>query len=198
MPKVFILISVKSKVEEDNHIISVLQQSCKALEQNNASSLKDLSNQTIHCASCIQDSASIVIAVLNYALSKIIERRQNTTIKNWKEFVSKFCSYYKDAADSLLENNDTAYQADVMRARSELEGISNIKPYIQEVIRNAAINKASKLYEHGISLGQTATLLGVTQWELSEYAGRRVETTPQMNKTISAKKRIETAVEFFG
>ena len=186
-------------MEERSHIIHVLGEAHEALKNNDAVALKELSNQTIHCASCIQDSGSITIAVLNYALSKIIERGQQNTIKNWAAFVKRFSIYLDSASHSLEDNNQEKYEEFIKKARASLEGVAiNLKPYIQEVIRNASINKASKLYEHGISLGQTASLLGITQWELSDYAGSRVETSSGMSRNINVKKRAQMALEFFG
>jgi hypothetical protein len=34
------------------------------------------------------------------------------------------------------------------------------------------ISKGSRLYEHGISIGRTAKLLGVSKWDLMQYAGK--------------------------
>ena len=176
----------------------MLEETHEALKNNDAVALRELSNQTIHCASCIQDSGSITIAVLNYALSKIIERGQQNNIKSWSSFVKRFSLYIDSAAHSLGENKQVKFEEFIKKARASLEGIAiNLKPYIQEVIRNASINKASKLYEHGISLGQTASLLGVTQWELSDYTGTRVNTSRSMNKNINVKLRAQMALEFF-
>ena len=62
-------------------------------------------------------------------------------------------------------------------------------------MRKASINKASRIYEHGISLGKTAQLLGITQWELTEYTGQKREEKPY--GALSAKKRAQMALEFF-
>jgi predicted transcriptional regulator len=84
-------------------------------------------------------------------------------------------------------------------ARKTLSSLSvNLKPYIEEVMRKASINKASKIYEHGISLGQTANLLGISQWELSEYTGQTSIADTNYNNTINTKKRAQMAMEFFG
>jgi len=47
-----------------------------------------------------------------------------------------------------------------------------LKMYIEEVIRQAEIKKGTKLYDHGISLGQAANVLGISQWELMNYVGK--------------------------
>jgi len=47
------------------------------------------------------------------------------------------------------------------------------------------------LYEHGLSIGKTAELLGINKWELMEYAGRTGISDVQENITISMKDRIK-------
>ena len=84
----------------------------------------------------------------------------------------------------------------IRKSVSKLSG--KLKIYIQDVFRKAQINKASKIYEHGISMEQTASLLGITLFELANYSGQKPEIsdTP-LNQTIDVKKRIKTAMEMF-
>jgi hypothetical protein len=184
--------------EEVIHRISVLDQVKSALLNKDALSLKDLSNQTIHCASSIQDSGSITIAVLVYALSKIIERDDYQKIKSWDIFVKKFNSFLDLAISALEKNNFEAQERHLLKARQTLELVAhNIHSYVAEVLRKAAINKGSKLYEHGLSLEQTAKLLGITQWELSEYTGQKDVAEVKYNKTLNTKERAKMALDFF-
>jgi hypothetical protein len=84
----------------------------------------------------------------------------------------------------------------IRKTVSQLSG--KLKIYIQDVFRKAEINKASKIYEHGISMEQTASLLGVTLFELASYAGQKPEISDAtFNKTVDVKKRIKTAMEMF-
>ena len=59
------------------------------------------------------------------------------------------------------------------------------------------INKASRIYEHGISMQRTAELLGISEWELSEYAGRTGISDVNLSITMDIKTRIEKAMELF-
>ena len=70
-----------------------------------------------------------------------------------------------------------------------------LKIHIKEVFEKARINKASRLYEHGISAGRTADLLGISTWELMDYSG----TTGLADKGITkdVKERIKIARELF-
>jgi len=72
----------------------------------------------------------------------------------------------------------------------------NLEPYIKDVFKKASINKASKIYEHGISLEQTAKLLGVTQWELVDYIGQKQIADEPYNLSANIKRRAELALKF--
>lgn len=183
-------------MEEAEHFIEVLELMQKALKNEDSSELKSLSNQTIHSASCIQDGGSIALAVIIYTLGKLVERKDHVKIKNWESSMKKFNSWISLAIVALREKKIEEYASYLEKARASLSSISpSIKPYIQEILRKASINKASCIYEHGISLGKTAQLLGVTQWELSEYAGQK--NVEGGFNTLDAKKRAKMALEFF-
>ena len=102
------------------------------------------------------------------------------------------------AIDALKEDNAEKYENSMEMARKTISSTSlNIRPYIQDIIRKASINKASKIYEHGISLGQTAKILGITEWELSEYAGQTKIPDIKYNLTLDVRKRAQMAMDFF-
>jgi hypothetical protein len=147
----------------------------------------------------MQDTGSIGFAVVIYSLSKIIERRENMRLKNWNSFVKKISSYIKLSILALSEDNESAFESYLEAMRKSMSTLSiNLKPYIQDVLRKAAVNKASRIYEHGISLGRTAKLLGVSQWELTQYAGQSEKISEiEYNKTLDIQKRAKMALEFF-
>ncbi|MBM3232756.1 hypothetical protein FJZ18_01150 [Candidatus Pacearchaeota archaeon] len=185
-------------MEEVSHIIHVLEDAKQALLKKDGTKLSQLSNQTIHCASSEQDASSIMIAVLVYSMSKIVERKDLHRIRNYDLVVKKFIGYLDLALLALKEGNLEAYEGHLQRARIALTSTSlNIKPFIQDVLRKASINKASKIYEHGISMGRTAALLGVTQWELSEYTGQKEVLERNYVSTQDVRSRAEMALRFF-
>lgn len=183
--------------KEAQHTIQLLESAMQALLSNNSSKLKELSNQKIHTACCIQDIESITITILLYSLSKLIERKEGLNIKNWDLFVKRFNSVIFLSIKAIKDDNAPKYREYILKAKKTIESLSvNLKPYIKEVLQNASINKASKLYEHGLSLGQTASLLGITQWELLEYTGQRIQDSG-LSETLEVKKRAKMALEFF-
>ena len=182
--------------EECENAASVLEETKEAIKQNDALKLKELSNRTIHSSCFYQDAGSITASVIIYTLSKLIERQDHLKIKNWDKLIKKLNSILDLAIPALQKGNSEEYAKHMLQARKALEAITpNLKSYIEEVLRKASINKASKLYEHGLSLSQTSQLLGVTQWELAEYIGQR-EIAEKHAETISIKERAKIALEF--
>ena len=185
-------------MEEVEHKISVLEGAKQALVEKNSIWLRDLSNKTIHSASTQQDAGSLITAVLVYSLSKLIERRDYVKIRNWEKLVDKLEGEFDCAIKAAIENDEGEYENCLKEARKTLEDFSiDLKHYIHEVLRKAAINKASRLYEYGISLGQTANLLGLTTWELTEYSGQAKAADTKYNETMNVKARAKMALEFF-
>ena len=185
--------------EEASHLTSVLEQTKSALLDKDANKLKERSNYTIHSAASQQDSASIIIAIIVYTLSKLIEREDYRKIKRWDSFVKKFNSNIDLAVSSISKDDYKKYKDYIENARKILTSYAvNLRPYIQDVLRKASINKGSKIYEHGVSLERTASLLGVTQWELSDYIGQTSVADIKQNQTIDVQKRARIAMDFFG
>ena len=50
---------------------------------------------------------------------------------------------------------------------NEIEG--DLSVYLRDILYKAGINKAFKLYEHGLSAEKTASLLGVSLWDFAGY-----------------------------
>jgi hypothetical protein len=171
-------------------ILVILKKALHYIKKHDILLLTELSNHTIHDASIFQDKDSVSIAVIVYALSKIMEREGGRLDK-------KVIGSIKQAYDSLSNNNTEAYKSSIRKLFEEISKIdTKLKLYIEEVINQAEIKKGSKLYEHGISLARAAEVLGISQWELMNYVGKTkiIERTP---KETDIRRRIETARKLF-
>ncbi len=185
-------------MNEKEHLIEVLTNARRGILTRNTLMLKDVSNQTIHSASIFQDTDSIAIAVVIYAMSKIIERREHENFRGCDEFCDKSLKSLDKAIVALEKNDQKKFSESLNEITKTVNKMSgNLRKYIQEVIRKSSINKASKIYEHGISLEQTANLFGVTLYELATYTGQKDFSDIEANKSISVKDRIKLAEEFF-
>lgn len=183
--------------QETLHTVQVLESISEALLVGDPVKLKELSNQTIHSACGFQDPGSLTTAVIAYSLGKLLERKNGMKIKRWVYFVKKFNSVITLAIKALKDDKRERYEYYLILARKSLSSISgNLKHNINDVLRKASINKASKIYEHGISLGKTASLLGITQWELADYTGQ-LKVEEAHTHTLDIKKRAQMALEFF-
>jgi len=185
-------------MKEVSHIIGILTRAKYALEQGDTGQLRDLSDRTIHSASVYQHTDYILLATVIYTLSKLLERREKIKIKNWNEFIRGVGNLLSLAVSSIQRNKYKQFIRVLIKTKNYIENSSSeIKPYVSELLRKASINKASKVYEHGISLSKTTKLLGVTPWELSEYIGGKESSELKLNKTLEVKDRISLAMEFF-
>ncbi len=168
-------------------ILNVLDKAIYHLKSRDADALKELSNHTIHDASIFQDEDSIAIAVITYAISKLMERaRFNTSL-----FIRSFDEMRLD----LIKENYYAYKKEATNVIKSISSIdSKYKKYVVEIINQAKIKKGSKIYDHGISLARAASMLGISQWELMSYIGK---TTIAEGSSRKAKSRLNYARRIF-
>ncbi len=186
-------------MQEEENVLRILKETKKALRNNDAVRLKEMSNRTIHTASITQDSDNIAVAVIVYSLSKIIEREDYKKYPGWSEFHKLSVDSIDKAIVAVSKGDDKKLRENLTLIRKAIGKLSGkLKKYIQEVFRKASINKASRIYEHGISMERTASLLGVTMFELSEYAGQTGISDVPLAKTLGVKKRLKLAMEMFG
>ncbi|MBI2042894.1 hypothetical protein HYT25_00720 [Candidatus Pacearchaeota archaeon] len=186
-------------MHEKEHVIQVLEQTKEAIRNDDVLKLKDLSNQTIHSASTEQDTDSITIAIVIYSLSKIIERKHQYGEKECREFSMFAFKEIDNVLKILKKDGEGAFTKSLEGIMKRLaKSSSEFKSHINEVFEKARINKASKIYEHGISMEQTAKLLGISMYELASYAGQKGSANVPYAKTMSVRDRIKIAMDFFG
>jgi hypothetical protein len=179
-------------MKERENVLRIFEETLVAIKNQDTIKLKDLSNQTIHTASTSQDSDNIAVAVIIYSLSKVIERSKS------KQDYQKFGLLVQNSLNALKKNDEKSFKKNLELMRKEISGTSGkLKIYIKDVLRKASINKASKIYEHGISMENTAKLLGITMYELASYAGQTDVSDAPESKTLDVKERIKLALDIF-
>ncbi len=191
------MVVLEKEVERKN-ILLILKNTRKALKTEDVLLLRDMSNRTIHGVSIYKDPDSIVIAVTIYALSKIIARKDYKQHKDWQVFLSRVSKDIDKAIEHLEKNNIKTFHEDMQNIRKAANNISgSLKHYIKDVFRMAQINKASRIYEHGISRAETSRLLGITQFELAEYIGKTGIADVTLSLTTPIKERIKFTRSLF-
>ena len=185
-------------VEEPKHVLNVLQETKEAVAKEDTLKLKELSNQTIHSASIKQDVDSIMLAVIIYSLSKFLERINYKQYPGWNKFFNSFIRHIDFSINALEQDNEERFRKELKGMRRHISSLTgDFKRNIQDVFRKASINKASRIYEHGISMETTSRLLGISIWELAEYAGQTGIGDVNLSVTMPEKKRIKLAEDIF-
>ena len=188
----------KRQIEEREHILNILRKVENALQKKKYIEIKNLSNQIIHNASIHQQPEVISLAVIFYSLSKFLERGNYKEYKQWPTFINGCIGDIEDARKALETGDIETFRFELSSMREKVQTLpGNLKKNINEVFRMAKINKASRIYEHGISMEKTAKILGITQWELAEYAGKTGIGNVNLGITIPVTQRIKQAEDIF-
>jgi len=170
------------------NIIRLIQDSLSAIKKGDSFQLKELSNGNIHNASIFQDEDSLSISVTIYALSKIIERTPRK---------KAIVSHLQKALQALSSGNQAKYRSII---RSLLNAIKvedyKLKRFVSNVIEQAQVKKGCAICEHGISIGRTANILGISQWELTRYLGK-TRIAEQSSERIPTEQRLALARRIF-
>jgi len=173
-------------------IVSVLTKALSLIKKEDFMALKDLSNHVIHNASIYQDKDSIQVAVIVYALAKILEREKS----KGKQISGNINAEIEKAINRLIENNEEKYRYEIGHVFKQIyENDEKLYMYIQNIIEKANIAKGTKVYEHGISIGRVSEILGISQWDLMSFVGKtRIADeeglTPDISKRLSFAKKL--------
>ncbi|MBT3405028.1 hypothetical protein HN832_03845 [archaeon] len=179
-------------MQEANNILKILRETEGAFKKKDAMKLKELSNQMIHTSSRTQDADNISVAVIVYSLGKIIERERYRNYLGYKNLEKMILFSLKKSIQNIQKDDLKDFRKNLENIRKQISKLSGkLKKYIKEVFDKAKVNKASRIYEHGVSMERTAKLLGISMWDLASYAGQTGIADVKEAKTMSAKERIK-------
>jgi len=185
-------------MKEADNVLRILRETFQAIKENNSSKILQLSDQTINTASYAQDPDNIAVAVIVYGLGKIFGRERYKQLPSWDKFYKTLILSLEKSIKDVESNDEIAFRKDFENIRESISKLSGkLKDYIQKVFDKAKISKASRIYEHGISLEQTAKLLGITMYDLALYAGQTGISNTKESITMTAKQRIKLVEEMF-
>jgi len=185
-------------MQEADNILRILKETKRSIKQEDFGGIKNLSNQTIHSASMTQDPDNVMVAVVVYVIAKILERESYRKMVGWKQIYGGITKNLDIAIRSLEKNDLEGFRnaiGEIRQSANKVEG--DLRRYVQDIFYKASVNKAFKIYEHGISSEKTAKLLGVSLWDLSSFIGQTTVNESHFNITVPIQKRIKMAEEFF-
>ncbi|RLE42022.1 hypothetical protein DRJ48_04400 [Candidatus Woesearchaeota archaeon] len=171
---------MREDVRQD--LASIWSSALELIEEGDFLGLKELSNHTIHNSSIYHDEFSITAAVVVYSLAKIAQRG----IMN----VKRVCSLITKLLSALSKPDEDEYRK---AQTAVLDYISNADKkftrHVDDVLHQAKVKKGWKVYDHGLSLGTSAALLGISEWDLMNYVGNTT-TTESMPVRTDVRSRL--------
>ncbi len=160
-------------------------------ETKDVEELRILSDHGIEDVAVHKNLDLISITVLIYSLYKIAASIPN---KDYQQLLQEL----RNAKNSLEKNQLGKYNAGI-RTLFQLVRKCNakVKVHLQDVMDAAKIKKSAALFEKGLSIGQAAGLMGLSNWDLQAYAGKTTA-LDQHEESIPAEKRMQSALALFG
>lgn len=185
-------------MQERDNLLKIFEGTKKAVESGDTVAIDNLSNQTTNTASLTHDPDNIAAAVTVYSLGKILERENYRDLPGWKTFYGIYLKAINNIIIALKQDDEKSYRKNIEMIQQAIGKISGkLKKYVQDVFTKAKINKASRIYEHGISMEKTAKLLGVSMYDLADYVGESGNVPEIPGKTIPERQRIKTLMGMF-
>ena len=160
-------------------------------ESKDYDELRKLSNHAVEDVALQKDMDLVSVTVLIYSLYKIVQRLKED---DYKKIVSGLIS----ARESLKSGNLGKYNSKIKGLFKIVKNSdAKVKEHLQNVMQAARIKKGTILLEKGLSIGQAAGLMGLSNWDLQEYASKRVLFDAK-HEAVSAKQRVLNAFKIFG
>lgn len=177
--------------EEILKILSRTIEILEAREEQEIEELKELSEKAVEEVALHKDLDMISVTVLVYSLYKVGKTMPEKDYRRLLEEMREAKGHLKKSALGKYNHN--------IREIFELLRKSNakIKEHLQDVMHAARIKKGASLLQKGLSIGQAAGLMGLSNWDLQEYAGKTI-ILEQHEELMPAGKRMKLALEIFG
>lgn len=175
-------------------VLKALQQTIvifRVREEKDIDNLKILSDEVIEDVAVSKDLDVISLTVLIYSLYKIVKELSE---KDYQNLLKEL----QFAQKNLQQNNLAKYNKN-MKVLFELVKGSNVKvkEHLADVLHAARIKKSAILMNKGLSLGQAAGLMGLSNWDLQQYVGH-TSFMEQQKSTLPTNKRLDVALQLFG
>lgn len=193
-------ISMELEEGEREDIIQMLREARELLQIGKVNELKDCSNKVIHSMTIYQDKYATNAAVIVYAISKTLERWK---LKQKEEELSAFVKEMGEELERLVFSLERRELEEFLKEcekvkRRIAQTDSNFSEYVEEVLHKAKLKKASKVYEHGLSIGKAAEILGLSEWELMQYAGKTKVHDVDESRIKDLRKKLKEVEQVFG
>ena len=153
--------------------------------------LKALSNHAIEDVAVQKDLDLISMTVLLYSIYKVVQSLQEN---EYQALVQQLRLESQELHNGNLGKYNPAM---VQLYKIVKKGNASVREHLQDVMQAARIKKGTALLEHGLSIGQAAGLMGLSNWDLQQYAAKTTALEHSYHG-VRAKKRLQLAWQLFG
>ncbi len=173
------------------YVLSHAQEILQSKDGGDGEHLKELSDHAIEEVAAYKDMDLVSISVLIYSIYKILS---DIKPEDYQDLIKEL----GNAQQNLEKSQFGRYNANI-KTLFDLVRKSNakVKTHLQDVMQAARIKKSAVLLHHGLSIGQAAGLMGLSNWDLQPYIGRTIS-QEQHHEKIPAVQRLGTALKMFG
>ncbi len=186
--------------ELKSNLLSIITEAINMISKTSSAGLAELSNRAVELAGVYQEEDVASITVIIHALSKIMQRSECDVEKG----VCDINPEYRKIVAELEKIKSYIESDDRQKSKRSISSIldilqkadSKLKLYIEEVIFDSQIKKGGKLYDKGISLAQSAQILGINHWELMNYVGK-TEIISIDDEAVGIRERLRFARGLF-
>lgn len=159
-------------------------------EAKDLEELKSLSDHAIEDVALHKDLDLISVTVLIYSLYKMCG---GLAAVDYNSIVAEL----RNAQQTLQQGNLSKYNRSIKTLYVLVQRCNvKVQEHLQDVMQAARIKKGTALLEKGLSIGQAAGLMGLSNWDLQQYAAKTVALA-QHAESIPAAKRLKTAFSIF-
>lgn len=154
----------------EKQVDAYLEVLINAFANHDSFKLRKLSNELIEKA-VLEDAKQFVdLALVSYALSKLVRKQHFLENPKWDEFekslLYKLRTEVKKPTTAQLMPEILSELMNEIKKFDEEAG-----NYVDDVIKQARVKQGSRIYALGFSLAKAAEFTGVSKAELAEYVG---------------------------
>ena len=171
-----------------------LNEVAKLFKQKRVLELRGLSNRLVREAAMEEDYAKAELGVIAYALHKLDTKEHISKSQKWHDVKKIISNDLSKAGYAASQNNSKILLQKLKSIITHIRDVdSELGNYAQNLYEKAKVKQASLAYSYGLSLAQSADLMGADKKDLQSYVG-----FTKMSDEDSEQKSILTRVKELG
>ncbi|MBU0636193.1 hypothetical protein KKE06_04170 [Candidatus Micrarchaeota archaeon] len=160
-----------------------------AFKAKKSHELRQIANQTIKRAALSNNPIEAKIAVIAYALHKLLSKQHVRTHKKWNTIQKIIQQKLADSIQSLKQKKAKKFEKNLEQITQKIRQTdSDLGNFVQNLMEKSRVKQASSLYAFGLSLGQATSLTNADKKNLFQYIGyTKLHDEQPSRKTMSER-----------